>query len=181
MSKAAELADPAGDLQAKVSQLYLLAFGSNVRVPGVGGPRQVIAAAISDLEDLGLRFHGISPLICSAPVGPSQRQYANAAAVVETFRTPPSMLLLARAVEQGLGRKRRGQVWRSRTLDIDIVLWDGGMFAIDDLVIPHPRFRDRDFVLGPAKAIAGDWRDPVTGLSCAHLFARLTRPRPVPR
>ncbi len=181
MITAAELADPAGDIAAAQSNRYLLAFGSNMRVPGIGCPRDVIRAAITDLKDLGLHFHSVAPIIRSAPVGPSQRRFANTVAVVETFRTPPSMLLLARAVEDGLGRKRRGQAWQARTIDIDLVLWDGGIFAIEDLVIPHPRFRERDFVLAPGKAIAPDWRDPVTGLSLSHLFARLTRPRPVPR
>ena len=181
MSTAAQLADPAADLAAQVSQLYLLSFGSNMRVAGIGRPRDVICAAISDLEDLGLHFHAISPIIQTKPVGPSLRCYANCAAVVETVRTPPSLLLLTKAVEEGLGRKRRGEAWRARTLDIDIVLWNGGIFAIEDLSIPHPRYREREFVLGPARAIAPDWKDPLTGLSLAHLFARLTRPRPVTR
>ncbi|XUU61142.1 2-amino-4-hydroxy-6-hydroxymethyldihydropteridine diphosphokinase [Erythrobacter sp. HA6-11] len=181
MSTAAELADPAGDLATKVSHRYVLAFGSNMRVAGIGSPSDVIKAAIEDLEDLGLWFHSVSPFIRSAAVGPSSREYINAVALVETYRTPPSMLLLARAVEDGLGRKRRGQAWQARTIDIDILLWDGGIFAIKDLAIPHPRFRERDFVLGPAKAVAADWRDPVTGLSLAQLFARLTRPRGVTR
>lgn len=181
MTVAADLADPAGDLKAKVPHRYLLAFGSNKRLAGVGRPRDIIRAAIGDLEDLGLLFHATSRFVESAPLGPSNRRYVNAAAVVETYRTPPSMLLLARAVENGLGRERRGEAWGARTLDIDIVLWDGGAFAIDDLVIPHPAFRERDFVLGPAAAVAPGWRDPLTGLTLAQLNARLTRSRVLPR
>ncbi len=181
MTSVAEIADPAGDLGAKVSHRYVLAFGSNMRVAGIGGPRDVIAAAISDLEDCGLLFRTVAPVMSSKPLGPSNRQFANTAALVETFRTPPSMMLLARATEDGLKRKRRGQAWQARSIDIDIVLWDGGTMVLDDLAIPHLQFRERDFVLAPAKAVAGDWRDPVTGLSVAQLHARLTRPRPVPR
>ena len=141
----------------------------------------MIQAAIGDLEDCGVQIHAVSPVIDSAPIGPAQRRFFNAAALVETHRTPPSMLLLARAIEDSLLRKRSGQAWRARTIDIDIILWDGGVYAIKDLTIPHTRFRERDFVLGPAKAIARDWRDPISGLSMAQLHARLTRPRAATR
>ena len=63
--------------------------------------------------------------------------------------------------------------------------WSGGAWAHDDgessLVIPHPFFRERAFVLGPAATIAGRWRDPLSGLTVRHLLARLTKPPPAPR
>jgi 2-amino-4-hydroxy-6-hydroxymethyldihydropteridine diphosphokinase len=73
--------------------------------------------------------------------------------------------------------------WRARTLDLDIVLWSGGALADIEanLVIPHPAYRTRPFVLGPATTIAPDWRDPLTGLATKHLASRLTRRRPTPR
>ena len=112
----------------------------------------------------------------SRPLGPSQRDYANAAAVIETALRPRELLRELQRIELDFGRRRRGRRWGARTLDLDIVLWDGGVFSDDALAIPHGHFRERDFVLGPAAAIAGRWRDPVTGLSLAHLHARLTKP-----
>lgn len=88
------------------------------------------------------------------------------------------MLAALHAVEQRFGRRRRGESWRARTLDLDIVLWSGGAWSSPALIIPHPRFRERRFVLGPAQTVASSWRDPVTGLTLAHLAAGLTRPRP---
>ena len=70
--------------------------------------------------------------------------------------------------------------WGARVLDCDIVLWDGGAWSSPRLTIPHSQFRSRAFVLAPAMAIAGDWRDPLGGLTLRHLHTRLTRPRPVP-
>lgn len=122
-----------------------------------------------------------SPVIDSAAVGPSQRRYANAAVVLETQFEPGQLLRRLHAIEHRFGRVRRGQRWRSRTLDLDIVLWDGGTVTEPGLEIPHPRFRTRDFVLGPAAAIAPNWRDPKTGLTLAQLYARLTGNRPLPR
>ena len=66
-------------------------------------------------------------------------------------------------------------------IDLDIVLWNGGRWHSRDLTIPHPAFRVREFVLAPAMAIARTWRDPVSGLTLAHLAARLTRRRATPR
>ncbi|RYD41366.1 MAG: 2-amino-4-hydroxy-6-hydroxymethyldihydropteridine diphosphokinase, partial [Verrucomicrobiaceae bacterium] len=66
-------------------------------------------------------------------------------------------------------------------LDLDIVLWSGGIWVSPGLAIPHPAFRERGFVLSPAMDVAADWRDPVTGLKVRHLFARLTRRSAAPR
>jgi 2-amino-4-hydroxy-6-hydroxymethyldihydropteridine diphosphokinase len=122
-----------------------------------------------------------SAVIDSAPVGPSQRHYANAALVLETERIPPALLMVLQAMEQDFGRVRRGQHWGARVLDLDIVLWSGGAWHTPGLTVPHPLFRTRAFVLAPALAIAAGWRDPASGLTLRHLHARLTRPRPLPR
>ena len=151
---------------------YLIALGSNMRVPGVGNPRQVIARAFGVLERSGLELLASSGILDSAPVGPSLRQYANAAALVEAELEPPAMLVLLQEIEKQFGRVRRGQRWRSRPLDLDIVLWSGGIWVSPELAIPHPHYRERDFVLRPASAIAPDWRDPVTGLTLRQLSAR---------
>ena len=150
-------------------------------MPGVGGPRAVVDTAIHIVGETLGDLRARSPIIDSAPVGPSQRRYANAAMVLETHLPPPAMLACLQEVEAAFGRERRGQRWRARSLDLDIVLWNGGPFHAPGLSIPHPLFRERDFVLGPAAAAAPDWRDPQTGLSMKHLFARLTRHRPARR
>ncbi|MDE1467518.1 2-amino-4-hydroxy-6-hydroxymethyldihydropteridine diphosphokinase [Aurantiacibacter sp. D1-12] len=160
---------------------YLIALGSNQRHPAFGNPRQVVASAMELLDGTAGAVTAHSRIIDSAPVGPSQRRYANAALLLETRLLPPSLLTVLHETEAAFGRVRRGQRWRSRALDLDIVLWSGGIFASPELLIPHPRFRERDFVLGPAAAIAPEWRDPVSGLKLKHLYARLTRHRPAPR
>lgn len=140
----------------------------------------VVAAADLIDETLG-RVLARSPIIDSAPVGPSLRRYANAALVLNSTLDPHELLAALQWLEAQLGRKRRGQRWRSRTIDLDIILWSGGVVAAPGLKVPHPLFRERDFVLRPAAAIAPHWRDPLTGLSLAQLHARLTRRRPLPR
>ena len=159
---------------------YLVALGSNVPHRRHGRPRAVIDAALAALDAAGVTVESAGPVIETAPLGPSRRRYANSAAIVETPMGPDDLLALLKTVESRFGR-RRGRRWGARVLDLDIVLWDGGPWSSHRLIIPHPAFRDRDFVLRPAVAIAPDWRDPITGLTLRQLHARLTRPRPVPR
>ncbi len=128
----------------------------------------------------GLKPEAVSPMMTTAPLGPSNRRYSNAAALVETSLPPPAALAALKRIERAFGRRRGGQAWTARVLDLDLVLWSGGCWADAALAIPHPAFRHRDFVLAPACAIAPDWRDPLTGLTLRQLRARLTRPRPRP-
>jgi len=164
---------------------YLIALGSNQRHQRLGAPRAVLAAAQAAIgRELG-RVHAAAPVIESAPLGPSLRRYANGALVLESPLAPRALLAALLAVETQFGRRRRGQRWRARVLDCDIILWSGGAWQSGGrsvpLAIPHPAFASRAFVLTPARAIAPDWRDPVSGLTLAHLHARLTRRRPLPR
>jgi 2-amino-4-hydroxy-6-hydroxymethyldihydropteridine diphosphokinase len=93
------------------------------------------------------------------------------------------MLDLLQSVELHFGRHRRGQRWQARTLDLDIILWSGGMWISDDpsLAIPHPAMRVRRFVLAPACAIAPLWRDPFSNRTIRQLFRTLGRPKRLDR
>lgn len=162
-------------------QRYVIALGSNVRHPRHGLPPAVLRAALAAMADAGLAIEAASPIIASAPLGPSRRRYANSAARVATPLAPPALLALLQAVEMCFGRVRRGARWGARTLDLDIVLWSGGTWRSRTLTVPHPAFRARTFVVGPANAVAPKWRDPQTGCTIRHLHARLTRRAPARR
>lgn len=147
----------------------------------MGAPQRVIAQAVNALEmgDIDVFTH--SAIIDSAPMGPSQRRYANSVAIIATSLPPPALLMRLHEIEAHFGRVRRGRPWRARTLDLDILLWSGGIWADDDLDIPHPGLQSRNFVLTPAAMIAPDWRDPVTGLTIRQLQSRFNRPKPLDR
>jgi 2-amino-4-hydroxy-6-hydroxymethyldihydropteridine diphosphokinase len=157
-----------------VAQRYLIALGSNQRHHRHGPPERVLLAALEAMGQAGIKLKRAGPVIRSAPLGPSLRRYANSAAVVKTKLDPEEMLAALKTVERAFGRKRGGQRWGSRVLDLDIVLWSGGAWASSGLTIPHPRFRERQFVLGPAASIAPDWRDPLTRLTLRQLAYRLS-------
>lgn len=167
------IARPAQEGVSDTDHTYLIAVGSNQRHQVFGRPRDMVALAMELLDGTLGEVTARSAVTSSAPVGPSQRRYANGALLLKTRLNPLSLLNVLQDTEHMLGRVRRGQRWQARTLDLDIVLWNGGAIAAPDLIIPHPQFRMRDFVLGPAAQIAPRWRDPVTGLTMQQLSARL--------
>jgi 2-amino-4-hydroxy-6-hydroxymethyldihydropteridine diphosphokinase len=162
-------------------QRYLIALGSNRRHPRHGAPAKVLRAALAALEGEGLSLEAASPIIATSPLGPAQRRYANAAAIVLSPDDPERLLARLKKIEQRFGRRSGGRRWGARVLDLDVVLWEGGSWSSPGLTVPHIAFRTRAFVLNPAAAIAPFWRDPITRLTVRQLHARLTRPRPLPR
>ena len=107
---------------------YLIALGSNIRHYRHGRPAAVVAAALARLDaEAGVAVERASPIIASAPLGPSRRRYANGAALLVTALGPPELLALLKAVERGFGRRGGGRRWGARVLDLDIVLWQGGL------------------------------------------------------
>src|SRR5690606_23892140 len=105
-----------------------------------------LRAAVTLLEGEGVSVCNVSRVIRTAPIGPSQRRYANGAALVASELDPPAMLARLKRIERLFGRRPGGQRWRARVLDLDIVLWSGGCWASSGLTIPHPLFRARRFV-----------------------------------
>ena len=137
----------------------------------------VLRAVLVHLDRAGLIVEAVAPLLTSVPIGPSSRRYANGAVLVRSEREPEDVLACLKAIEARFGRRPGGIAWRSRVLDLDIVLWSGGVFASPVLTIPHIHFRQRAFVLLPARAIAPSWRDPLTGCTIRQLAFRLQYPK----
>src|SRR4051812_23579136 len=110
-------------------------------VVGLGGNlgdrETTLAAAVSDLGALGTVL-AVSALYETAPVGPPQPAYLNAAARVETPLSPRALLDSLLAIERRHGRERR-EKWGSRTLDLDILWIVGAVVSEGDLVVPHAR------------------------------------------
>lgn len=152
---------------------YALALGSNRPLSGWLTPARLLNEAVRLIAEFGTIL-AVAPVMTTPPVGPSRRIFANSALLVESALPPEAMLLRLQAIERGLGRKRFIR-WGARRLDIDIILWSGGRWHSRSLHIPHPAFRDRDFVLAPLCAIVPGWRDQVSGLSVRHLRFRLRK------
>jgi len=145
-----------------------IAMGSNV-----GDRVAHLDFAVSRLR-LFLYDLKISPYYETEPVGVTCEQglFLNAAAVGNTMRSARAVLDELLAIERERGRERPFQN-APRTLDLDLVLFEDAVIDEPDLVVPHPRFRERRFVLEPLASIAPDLRDPVTGRSVRALLGLL--------
>jgi 2-amino-4-hydroxy-6-hydroxymethyldihydropteridine diphosphokinase len=160
--------------------LYAIGLGSNRRHVRYGDPRRVLMAALEALESKDIEAVDASPIIASAPLGPSRRRYANAVALIASPLAPDAMLDHLQTIEARFGR-RTGQRWSARTLDLDILLWSGGVWCDAALTIPHPALSTRNFVVTPLSIIAPQWYHPLLARTIRQLASQLARPKPVDR
>jgi len=150
--------------------LVAIALGSNL-----GDRDSHLDFAIARLSPL-LTDLRASPRHDTEPVDVvgDQPRYLNAAVVGRTTLNAVDLLAALQAIEQARGRERPYPN-APRTLDLDLVLYGNAVLSAPALVVPHPRFRERRFVLAPLAEIAPDLVDPVTGLTVRELLERLPR------
>jgi 2-amino-4-hydroxy-6-hydroxymethyldihydropteridine diphosphokinase len=145
-----------------------ISLGSNV-----GDRTAHLTFAIGELSRL-LENIRVSHVIETAPEGvpDEQRPFLNAAAIGTTMLGPRALLASLHAIER-LGGRERPYRYAPRTLDLDLILYGTRVLKVEGLEVPHPRFRERRFVLAPLAEIAGDWHDPVTGSTISALLRSL--------
>ena len=98
-----------------------------------------------------------------------QPLFLNAVAVGEALLSARELLPTLLTIERERGRERPAP-GAARTLDLDLVLFGDQILNEPGLVVPHPRFRGRRFVLEPLAQLTPDMRDPVTGKTVAELL-----------
>lgn len=143
-----------------------IALGSNL-----GDRDRCLRDAIEALEPSVTHLR-VSAFHDTAPVGVGpQPRFLNAAATGQTALSARAMLDTLLAIERRFGRERP-HAGAPRTLDLDLILFGDAVVNEPGLAVPHPRFRERRFVLEPLAEIAADWVDPVTGRTVGELLAR---------
>ena len=150
-----------------------VAIGSNL-----GDRRAAVAFAATRLSAL-MPDVVLSDPIETEPDGvglEDQPLYINAVAVGSTSLTPRALLDALMAIEEDYGRERPFP-GAPRTLDLDLILLGDAEEHSPGLDLPHPRFRERFFVLGPLAEVAPDLVDPVSGLRVWELLRKLLRER----
>ena len=99
--------------------------------------------------------------------------YLNAAAIGSTELPPRALIDALLGIEEERGRERPFPN-APRTLDLDLILFGDRVMTEPGLIVPHPRFRERRFVLEPLVEIEPDLMDPVSGLTVAALLRALS-------
>lgn len=141
-----------------------IALGSNL-----GDSSAILELAVKRLNQLpGLMLLSVSSVYQTAAVGPPQPDYLNACALFHTELSPLALMEVLLSVEQEFGRVRRER-WGPRVLDLDLLLVDQIILNTPTLQLPHPRMRERAFVLIPLAEIAPHWIDPISGKAIADL------------
>lgn len=135
----------------------IIALGSNL-----DGPHKQLQKAGAFLESISEKPVEKSPIYQSEPVGPSNNDFLNAIAAIETSLQPNAFFELLKQQEQKQGRPSRYPKWSARTLDLDIIGWDDLVIETDNLIIPHQEYSRRLFVLLPLKDVFPNWKDPVS-------------------
>ena len=145
-----------------------IALGSNL-----GDRRAHLDWAVARLSEY-LQNLNASTVIETDPVGVDDEQppYFNAVIVGETDLAPRHLMQLLLTIEEERGR-RRPSLRAARTLDLDLILYGDRVIDEPWLQVPHPRFRERAFVLGPLAEVAPSMIDPISGKRAEELLAAL--------
>jgi 2-amino-4-hydroxy-6-hydroxymethyldihydropteridine diphosphokinase len=135
-----------------------IALGSNL-----GDSRAILDAALETLaQTSGITLESRSSWYQTVPVGPPQPDYINGCALLRVNFGAHELLAIMLEIEDKFGRQRRER-WGARTLDLDLLLFEDLIVDTPALQLPHPRLRERAFVLMPLAEIAPDWSEPAGG------------------
>ena len=166
----------------EISRLTLIAIGSN-ESSAWGDVRETVqkaSAMVAALSDKPAKCSGFYRT-AAFPAG-NGPDFVNAAVAIDTSALPQALLADLHRIEAQAGRVRQAR-WGQRTLDLDLLAmgdmvlpdqaghqrWrdlsvdDQQRITPEELVLPHPRLRDRAFVLIPLRDVAPDWRHPILG------------------
>lgn len=152
-----------------VSGNIYIALGGNL--PFNGAPvQETLSGALDNLDDHGVRILKRSSWwVSPAWPDPDQPEYINAVAAIGTAMDPLVLLETLHMVESVFGRQRV-KTNGNRTIDLDLIDYQGRVRDTNSLILPHPRAHKRSFVLLPFREIAPGWKHPVTDQHISELI-----------
>jgi|SRR5687767_434045 len=150
-----------------------IALGSNLgdREAHLAFGAAALASILSNLRHS--HWHDTAPV----GVSPDQPRYLNGVVVGDTGLTPAALMERLLAIEREAGRARAAPL-APRTLDLDLILYGNELIEEPAVTVPHPRFRERLFVLEPLAELAPGWIDPATSQTVSALLRQARRAYP---
>jgi 2-amino-4-hydroxy-6-hydroxymethyldihydropteridine diphosphokinase len=153
-------------MSGDVSRSYVIGLGANL-----GDRLATLKSAVLALQAHGL-VRAVSGLYESAAVGPPQRDFLNAAVLLDSVLAPGQLLSQLLGIERAHGRERRER-WGPRTLDLDLLFSPSLLISEPGLTLPHPELTRRRFALAPLLDVASDACDPHSGQRYVDLAGAL--------
>ncbi len=148
-----------------MSHYCAIALGSNL-----GDSLITLEAALENLSQIpGIYLDSHSSWYKTKAIGPEQPDYLNGCALLQVEIIPHLLLEILLQIETKFGRQRQ-EHWGPRTLDLDLLLYDDLIIETPNLQIPHPRMKERAFVLVPLMEIAPNWIEPISGITIKELI-----------
>ncbi len=149
--------------------IVYLGIGTNL-----GSREKNIEATLRLLKRKNIRINQVSSFFKTRPEeGVKGSYFLNGVAEIETKLEPKRLLRFLKAIEENLGRERNHKREEPRTIDLDIIFYGSLILDEPNLIIPHPKFREREFVLKPLNEIASFFKDPVTGKKIETLLKEI--------
>jgi len=134
----------------------LIALGSNL------GDRALFLRRAIDQLQRAMHVVRVSRFIETDPVDAPPPKYLNAVVAGYTDLSPVWLLDALHKIEARLGRRRSTRN-APRIIDLDLILHSANLVRTRTLTLPHPKYREREFVLAPLRELNLGWRDPITG------------------
>lgn len=145
-----------------------VAFGSNM-----GEKENYIKRALEKIEEKGIKIIKVSPIYETEPYGVlDQDSFLNGVVKIESNLTPENLIEVLLDIEKQLDRIRERR-WGPRTIDLDIIFYDGFIINEENLIIPHRDMENREFVLKPLCDIDENFIHPVLKKSVKQLYDEL--------
>lgn len=142
----------------------LILLGANL-----GDIKQSFNNAINEIKQFGF-INNFSSLYLSPSWGFKAPDFINQAIILETELTPFELLDKLLCIEEKMGRKRIGEGYQSRTIDLDVILIKDVIIHSEKLTVPHIKMHERKFVLVPCNEIAPKWNHPILNKSINELL-----------
>ncbi len=155
-------------MKQKPQHLVYLSLGTNL-----GDKHFNLSKAIDYIQKLCGIIEEKSEVYASQPWGfTSDNYFYNQCLKVKTSLNPEMFLEKLLSIENIMGRKREGDGYSDRIIDIDILFYDDLIINEENLIIPHPKLHERMFVLAPLEELAAEFVHPILEVSVGKLRER---------